>query len=108
MSLEQRHSTTLAPSFVLGHVVRMPYLTFSTFLMPCTFQSHDEGIPFHVVVNTTLLADGGVRKSANAKFWRARLESARAILRKKGLAHRYPMELDTAWCAQEKDFTGAS
>ena len=77
-----------------GHASRLPYLTLATFLTPNTFKGMDNGIEFTPMVNTMLLAEGGVRKSANAGYWRRRLDSAKDILASKGLAHRFALKGD--------------
>ena len=53
-----------------GLCCRMPLLTYSTFLVPGDFRCEDQGILFYFLLNTMLLAEGGVRKTFNAKYCR--------------------------------------
>ena len=77
-----------------GHAVRMPYFTYSIFLLPDSFGSKDGEINVHVLLHSMLLAEGGLRKSANAKFWRGLLEMLTSKLAAKGLMHRLRLKGD--------------
>ena len=44
----------------------------------------DREISFSPLISTMLLAEGGVRKSFNAGFWRARLATCRPLMVRKG------------------------